>query len=50
MPDAEARLAQHIIEMERTALDRWGQGDPTGFLEISATDVSYFDPQPKLAR
>lgn len=44
MPDADAQLAQHIIEMERTALDRWGQGDPNGFLEISATDVSYFDP------
>jgi hypothetical protein len=30
--------------MERTALDRWGQGDPSGFLEISAPDVVYFDP------
>ena len=30
--------------MERTALERWGRGDPKGFLEISARDVSYFDP------
>jgi hypothetical protein len=30
--------------MERAALDRWGKGDPTGFLEISAPDVVYFDP------
>jgi ketosteroid isomerase-like protein len=44
MPDADAQLAQQIIEMERAALDRWGHGDPNGFLEISATDVSYFDP------
>jgi ketosteroid isomerase-like protein len=33
-----------IIELERTALSRWIQGDPTGFLEISAPDVVYFDP------
>jgi ketosteroid isomerase-like protein len=33
-----------IIELERTALFRWIQGDPTGFLEISAPDVVYFDP------
>lgn len=37
-----------ILELERKALERWGQGDPDGFLEISAPDVSYFDPyQPK---
>ncbi|HPT22851.1 MAG TPA: nuclear transport factor 2 family protein, partial [Bacteroidales bacterium] len=23
---------------------RWNNGDPSGFLEISAKDVSYFDP------
>ena len=33
-----------IVAMERAALDRWGQGDPSGFLEISAPDVVYFDP------
>lgn len=33
-----------ILEMERAALDRWGKGDPSGFLEISAPDVVYFDP------
>ena len=33
-----------IIAMERAALDRWGAGDPSGFLEISAPDVVYFDP------
>jgi len=25
-------------------LTRWGNGDPSGFLEISAPDVVYFDP------
>ncbi len=36
--------AAAIIAMERAALDRWGKGDPSGFLEISAPDVVYFDP------
>ena len=30
--------------MERTALDRWGRGDPQGYLEIYAPEVTYFDP------
>jgi ketosteroid isomerase-like protein len=33
-----------VIAMERAALDRWGKGDPQGYLEIMATDVTYFDP------
>ena len=37
-------LTDTIIGMERAALDRWGKGDPSGFLEICAPDVVYFDP------
>ena len=33
-----------IIAMERAALDRWGKGDPQGYLEIMAPEVTYFDP------
>ncbi len=33
-----------IIAMERAALDRWGRGDPQGYLEITAPEVTYFDP------
>ena len=33
-----------LLALERAALDRWGKGDPSGFLEISAPDVVYFDP------
>jgi len=33
-----------LLAMERSALERWGRGDPDGFLEISAEEVSYFDP------
>lgn len=37
-----------IIAIERQALDRWGRGDPQGFLESYAADVTYFDPfQPR---
>lgn len=41
--DSETEVASAIIAMERAALDRWGRGDPSGFLEISAPDVVYFD-------
>lgn len=38
---------QHAVEailaLERSALDRWSQGDPFGYLEIHAEDVTYFD-------
>ncbi|MDD5057709.1 MAG: DUF4440 domain-containing protein [Sideroxydans sp.] len=37
-------IADTIIALERAALDRWGAGDPSGYLEISAPDVTYFDP------
>lgn len=36
--------ADEIIALERAALDRWGSGDPGGFLELYADDISYFDP------
>jgi uncharacterized protein (TIGR02246 family) len=36
--------ADDIIAMERAALDRWGNGDPRGYLEIMAPEVTYFDP------
>ncbi|MEW6717549.1 MAG: endo alpha-1,4 polygalactosaminidase [Chloroflexota bacterium] len=37
-------LTSTIIGMECAALDRWGKGDPSGFLEICAPDVVYSDP------
>jgi hypothetical protein len=37
-------IAEEIVALERLALDRWGKGDPGGFLELSAPDVTYFDP------
>jgi len=38
------QISAEIIALERAALDRWGAGDPSGYLEISAPDVTYFDP------
>ena len=35
---------QTIIALERAALDRWGKGDPEGYLSNYSTDVTYFDP------
>ena len=37
-------VAEHIVMLERTALERWGNGDPGGFLELYAPDITYFDP------
>ena len=37
-------IADQILSLERGALDRWGKGDPGGFLELYATDITYFDP------
>lgn len=33
-----------IIALEKRALERWNQGDPDGFLELTSGDVVYFDP------
>ena len=41
---ADDDVTDRIIAMECAALDRWGKGDPSGFLEICAPDVVYFDP------
>src|SRR5688500_4775343 len=40
---ANAAQANDIIALERAALDRWGKGDPSGFLEIYAAEITYFD-------
>lgn len=42
--ETAAASAETIMALERAALERWGRGDPEGFLELSAADVVYFDP------
>ena len=44
-----AALAQNpvdstLVNIERTALTRWGNGDPSGYIELASDDISYFDP------
>ncbi len=39
----ETEIVSLILSMERAALDRWGKGDPSGYLELSSPDVVYFD-------
>lgn len=37
-------ISSELLELERAALEQWGNGDPSGFLEICAPDIVYFDP------
>ena len=37
-------ISKTIIALEKGALDKWNQGNPSGYLDISADDVTYFDP------
>ena len=41
-PTADA--SAEIIAMERASLDRWGKGDPKGYLDNFAPEMTYFDP------
>jgi ketosteroid isomerase-like protein len=37
-------VATEVIALERAALDRWGAGDPRGYVELFDEHVTYFDP------
>lgn len=40
----ERKLAEHIIELEKGALDKWFHGDTTGYEQLwSRRSFSYFD-------
>ncbi len=36
-------VADELMILERAAMERWRKGDPWGFTEISAPEVTYFD-------
>lgn len=40
----DANIAETLLDLERAALARWCAGDPSGFLQVCADDVVYFDP------
>ena len=33
-----------ILTLEKAAMERWRNGDPLGFVELSAADICYIDP------
>ena len=37
-------VAEHIISLERAALDRWIRADPDGYLGLYDANATYFDP------
>jgi hypothetical protein len=37
-------ISETIIALEKGALEKWNQGDPSGYLDLSAYDMTYFDP------
>ena len=37
-------ISETIIALEKKALEKWNQGDPSGYIDLSAEDVTYFDP------
>lgn len=37
-------ISETIIALEKEALEKWNQGDPSGYLDLSADSVTYFDP------
>lgn len=43
-PPADDFKPETIVALERAALDRWNNGDPGGYLDTYAPEVSYFDP------
>lgn len=40
----DGAVKAEIIALEKQALERWNDGDPDGFIELSADDVVYMDP------
>lgn len=43
-PPGNEDVAYTVLALERAAMERWANGDPSGFLEISDPEVVYFDP------
>jgi ketosteroid isomerase-like protein len=40
----QEKLAETIIAMEKAALEEWNNGNPSGYMNIYADDITYFDP------
>lgn len=42
-PPAFSGILGEVMALESTAMNRWRNGDPYGFIEISSPEVTYFD-------
>lgn len=42
--DKEKNVAEMLIARERAELNRWDKGDPWGYAEHTASEITYFDP------
>lgn len=40
----ESKIKASIIALEKQALEQWNNGNPDGFINLSADDVVYMDP------
>lgn len=40
----EKNIEEIIINLEKSALDKWYKNDPSGYIDLCADDVVYFDP------
>ena len=43
-PATDRSDTQQIVALERSAIDRWGKGDTQGYLDLYASEVTYFGP------
>jgi ketosteroid isomerase-like protein len=48
MQTTNTDISETIIALEKGALEKWNKGDPSGYLDLSADDVTYFDPSIEL--
>lgn len=38
------KVAMEIIALEKAALEKWNQGDPSSYLALCSKRITYFDP------
>ncbi|WP_374046824.1 DUF4440 domain-containing protein [uncultured Alistipes sp.] len=43
-PGREKEIETTVVNLEKQALELWNNGNPDGFIELSADDVVYMDP------
>jgi hypothetical protein len=44
IPGVAQAVVETVLAREKAAMERWRHGDPMGWADISADDVTYVDP------